>query len=240
MRLDCRWPHQLNCAEVLVLTGHGRGRSSPQARRRSGPFSGSTGGKRRPDPHGHGSSRPSFSISSVSMPTTRSPRLTLDSLEGTPGGACWSAQKDAPASRSRYMTSSCLATSDRIIASTAVRCQLIFQATAPHWTSSSRARHSAVADGLVGNGLWYFAVYQARSLSAKWVEQVSHLVLQPSKPVLAGGFACHGDIVHPSASPVSPRAQAVQRPPHRAVGMRALQVPSGPTRSDPVRTRHAA
>ena len=107
VRLGCRWPHQLNCAEVLVLAGHGRGRSSPQVRRRSGPFSGSTGGKRRPDPHGPGSLRPSFSTSSVSMRTTRSPRLTLDSLEGTPGGACWSAQKDASPSRSRYMASSC-------------------------------------------------------------------------------------------------------------------------------------
>jgi hypothetical protein len=103
VRLGCRWPHQLTCAEVLVLTGHGRGRSNPQVRRRSGPFSGSTGGKRRPDPHGQGSLRPSFSTSSVSVPTTRSPRLTLHSLEGTPGGACWSAQKDASASRSRYM-----------------------------------------------------------------------------------------------------------------------------------------
>jgi hypothetical protein len=37
------------------------------------------------------------------MPTTRSPLLALDSLEGTPGGACWSAQKDASASRSLYM-----------------------------------------------------------------------------------------------------------------------------------------
>ena len=146
VRLGCRWPHQLNCAEVLVLTGHGRGRSSPQVRRRSGPFPGSTGGKRRPDPHGQGSLRPSFSTSSVSMPTTRSPRLTLDSLEGTPGGACWSAQKDASASRSRSMASSCLATSNRIVASMAVRCQLIFQATAPHWASSSCARHAAIED----------------------------------------------------------------------------------------------
>ena len=146
MRLGCHWPHQPNCAEVLDLTSHGRGRSNRQVRRRSGPFSGSTGGKRRPDPHGQGSLRPSFSTSSVSMPTTRSPRLTLDSLEGTPGGACWSAQKDASASRSQYMTSSCLATSDRIVASTAVRCQLIFQAAAPHWTSSSCARHEADPD----------------------------------------------------------------------------------------------
>lgn len=54
---------------------------------------GSTGGKRRPVPHGHGSLRPSFSTSSVPVPMTRSPRLTLDSLEGTPGGVCWPAQK---------------------------------------------------------------------------------------------------------------------------------------------------
>jgi len=37
------------------------------------------------------------------MPTMRFPRLTRDSLEGTPGGACWLAQKDAPVSWSRYM-----------------------------------------------------------------------------------------------------------------------------------------
>ena len=52
--------------------------------RRSARSCGSSGGKRRPDPHGHGSLRPSFSTSSVSVPTTRSPHLTLDSLEGTP------------------------------------------------------------------------------------------------------------------------------------------------------------
>jgi hypothetical protein len=33
----------------------------------------------------------------------RLPRLTRDSLEGTPGGACLLAQKDASASWSRYM-----------------------------------------------------------------------------------------------------------------------------------------
>jgi len=37
------------------------------------------------------------------MPTTRLPRLTRDSLEGTPGGACWPVQKDASVSSSRYM-----------------------------------------------------------------------------------------------------------------------------------------
>ena len=37
------------------------------------------------------------------MPTMRSPRLTRDSLEGTPGAACWTAQKDASVSWSRYM-----------------------------------------------------------------------------------------------------------------------------------------
>jgi hypothetical protein len=45
-------------------------------------------------------------ISSVSMPTIRSPRLTWVSLEGTPCGACWSAQKDASASNSRCMLTS--------------------------------------------------------------------------------------------------------------------------------------
>jgi hypothetical protein len=79
-------------------TRHGRGRSNSPVCRRTGRCSGSTGGKRRPDPHGQGSSRPSFSVNSVSTPTTRSPRLTLDSLEGTPDGAYWSDQKDASAS----------------------------------------------------------------------------------------------------------------------------------------------
>lgn len=79
-----------------VLTDPGR--NSCLACRRNGRFPGSSGGKRRPEPHGHGSFRPSFSRSSVSMPTMRSPRLTRDSLEGTPGGACWRAQKDASAS----------------------------------------------------------------------------------------------------------------------------------------------
>ena len=69
----------------------------------NGRFRGSSAGKRRPEPHGHKSFRPSFSTSSVSMPTMRLPRLTRDSLEGTPGGACWLTQKNASASYSRYM-----------------------------------------------------------------------------------------------------------------------------------------
>lgn len=40
------------------------------------------------------------------MPMTRYPRFTWVSLEGTPGGACWSAQKDASASWSRFMVTS--------------------------------------------------------------------------------------------------------------------------------------
>jgi hypothetical protein len=71
---------------ALVLTGPGR--NSRLAFHRTGRFSGNSGGKRRPEPHGHKSFRPSFSTSSVPVPTTRSPRLTRDSLEGTPGGAC--------------------------------------------------------------------------------------------------------------------------------------------------------
>jgi hypothetical protein len=98
-----RRPHRLILAGQSFLTGYGRGRDRPRMCSRSGPSCGSSGGKRRPGPHGHGSLRPSFSTSSVTVATTRSPRLTLDSLEGTPGGACWSAQKDASASRSRYM-----------------------------------------------------------------------------------------------------------------------------------------
>ena len=83
MRLGCRWPHQLNCAEVLVLTGHGRGRSSPQVRRRSGQFSGSTGGKRRPDPHGRIIAAEFLDQFWVDADDAVA-ALTLDSLEGTP------------------------------------------------------------------------------------------------------------------------------------------------------------
>jgi hypothetical protein len=86
-------------ASVLISPG----RNNRPAPRRNGRFSGSSGGKRRPEPHGHRSFRPSFSTSSVSMPIIRLPRLTRDSLEGTPGGACQTAQKDASVSWSRYM-----------------------------------------------------------------------------------------------------------------------------------------
>jgi hypothetical protein len=84
-----------------VLTGLGR--NSRPSCHRNVRSSGSSAGKRRPEPHGHKSFRPSFSTSSVSTPTMRLPRLTRDSLEGTPGGACWLAQKDASASSARYM-----------------------------------------------------------------------------------------------------------------------------------------
>ena len=79
------------------------GRNSRPARHQNDRSSGSSGGKRRPEPHGHKSFRPSFSTSSVSRPTVRVPRLTRDSLGGTPGGAYWSAQKEAPASWSMSM-----------------------------------------------------------------------------------------------------------------------------------------
>ncbi|GGN38880.1 hypothetical protein GCM10010109_66200 [Actinoplanes campanulatus] len=82
------------------------GSSSGRCCRRSARPDGSSDGNRRPVPHGQGSLPPSFSISSVSFPTTRSPRLTCDSLEGTPGGACWSAQKEKSVSSSRYMMAS--------------------------------------------------------------------------------------------------------------------------------------
>jgi hypothetical protein len=91
-------------SSLRYFMGYGRGCSSPLVPRRSVRCCGSRAGKRRPEPHGHGSFRPSFSTSSVSRPTTRSPDLTWVSLEGTPGGACWSIQKDASASWSRYMT----------------------------------------------------------------------------------------------------------------------------------------
>jgi hypothetical protein len=85
-------------------------RSSRRSCRRSRRWTGSSGGNRRPEPHGQGSRPPSLSTSSVSSCTTRAPRLTWVSLEGTPGGACWSAQKDTSVSWSRYMvTSSCRA-----------------------------------------------------------------------------------------------------------------------------------
>lgn len=82
------------------ISGGGHGRSGGRGCRRSGRWHGSSGGNRRPEPQGHGSLRPSFSVSSVSTPTMRLPRLTRVSLEGTPGGACWWAQKDIS---SRYM-----------------------------------------------------------------------------------------------------------------------------------------
>ena len=91
------------------------GRNNRPALRRNGRFSGSSGGKRRPEPHGHRSFRPSFSTSSVSTPTIRLPRLTRDSLEGTPGGACQTAQKDASVSWPRYMIV-LLVTQRRIVA----------------------------------------------------------------------------------------------------------------------------
>lgn len=66
------------------VTADGLARSSRPACRRSSPYCGSNGGKRWPEPYGHRSSRPSFSISSVPEPTMRSPRLTQDSLGEPP------------------------------------------------------------------------------------------------------------------------------------------------------------
>ena len=99
-------------ASVLINPG----RNNRPALRRNGHFSGSSGGKRRPEPHGHKSCRPSFSTSSVSTPTIRLPRLTQDSLEGTPGGACQTAQKDVSVSWSRYMIVLLVRQSRRIVA----------------------------------------------------------------------------------------------------------------------------
>jgi hypothetical protein len=75
-----------DCPAALILRYPGR--SSCPACRRNGRCCGSSAGKRRPEPHGHRSLRPSFSTSPVSRPIVRSPRLTRDSLEGTPGGVC--------------------------------------------------------------------------------------------------------------------------------------------------------
>ena len=99
-------------ASVLISPG----RNIRPAPRRNGRFSGSSGGKRRPEPHGHKAFRPSFSTSSVSMPIIRLPRLTRDSLEGTPGGACQTAQKDVSVSWSRYMIVLLVTQSRRIVA----------------------------------------------------------------------------------------------------------------------------
>jgi hypothetical protein len=44
------------------------------------------------------------------------PRLTRDSLEGTPGGACQTAQKDVSVSWSRYMVVLLVTQSRRIVA----------------------------------------------------------------------------------------------------------------------------
>ena len=94
-------PRQASSAVPVFAIGPGRNRRP--VRHRNGRRCGSSGGKRRPEPHGHKSFRPSLSTSSVSVPTMRLPRLTRDSLEGTPGGACWPAQKDAAVSWSRSM-----------------------------------------------------------------------------------------------------------------------------------------
>jgi len=56
------------------------------------------------------------------MPTIRLPRLTRDSLEGTPGGAYQTAQKDASVSWSRYMIVLLVTQSKRIVACEA-RCR---------------------------------------------------------------------------------------------------------------------
>jgi hypothetical protein len=88
-------PRAYRCQERRRVS---RGHSSRRACRHSVPWSGSNAGKRRPELHGQGSLPPSFSINSVSTPTTRSPRLTRVSLEGTPCGACWSVQKDVSVS----------------------------------------------------------------------------------------------------------------------------------------------
>ena len=82
------------------VTGDGLARSSRPACRRSGPCCGSNGGKRWPEPHGHGSSGPSLSISSVPEPTMRSPRLTRDSL-GEPPAALAHRLKRTPRRRDR-------------------------------------------------------------------------------------------------------------------------------------------
>ena len=112
-----------------VLTSPGR--NNRPALRRNGRFSGSSGGKRRPEPHGHKSFRPSFSTSSVSTPTIRLPRLTRDSLEGTPGGACQTAQKDVSVSWSRYMIVLLVTQSRRIVACEAQVPRAVFLQAAP-------------------------------------------------------------------------------------------------------------
>jgi hypothetical protein len=106
-------PPRANLAAPVLISP---GRNNRPALRRNGRFSGSSGGKRRPEPHGHKSFRPSFSTSSVSTPTIRLPRLTRDSLEGTPGGACQTAQKDVSVSWSRYMIVLLVTQSRRIVA----------------------------------------------------------------------------------------------------------------------------
>jgi hypothetical protein len=59
------------------------------------------------------------------MPIIRLPRLTRDSLEGTPGGACQTAQKDASVSWSRYMIV-LLVTQSRIVACEAQVPRVVF------------------------------------------------------------------------------------------------------------------
>jgi hypothetical protein len=136
-------PQAKLAASVLISPG----RNNRPALRRNGRFSGSSGGKRRPEPHGHKSFRPSFSTSSVSTPTIRLPRLTRDSLEGTPGGACQTAQKDVSVSWSRYMIVLLVTQSRRIVACEAQVPRAVFHRSGHPVTVALPA---AIADDLRG------------------------------------------------------------------------------------------
>ena len=79
------------------------------------------------------------------MPTIRLPRLTRDSLEGTPGGAYQTAQKDASVSWSRYMIVLLVTQSKRIVACEA-RCREPFSAGG----TGSRLRNQRRVSALLG------------------------------------------------------------------------------------------
>jgi hypothetical protein len=100
-----------------VFTGHGR--NSRPVRHRDGRLPGSSGGKRQLEPHGHKSFRPGFPTSSVPVPAMRLPRLTRDSLEGTPAALADGLKRMLRRRGRGTWSSSLAAASRRILASTA-------------------------------------------------------------------------------------------------------------------------
>jgi hypothetical protein len=81
----------------------GRGRSSGLRCRRKRPVLRQHRRNFRPEPHGHGSFAAEFLDELSAGADDAVAPLDAGFAGGTPGGACWSAQKDVSASWSRYM-----------------------------------------------------------------------------------------------------------------------------------------